>query len=57
VVHFHIHTNGEATEDEDGHAIIVPRWIIDAVWIGLMVLMWSGAAFLLVETVRELEKL
>jgi len=56
VVHFHIHTDGQATEDEDGHSIVVPRWIIDMVWIGLMALMWSGAVFLIVETIRELEK-
>jgi hypothetical protein len=56
MVHFHIHTNGEVSEDEDGHAIAVPKWIIDAVWIGLMALMWSGAVFLIVETIRELEK-
>jgi len=55
VVHFHIHTNGTAAEEgEDGHTILVPGWVVKAVWAGLAVLAWSAALFVIVAAAREL---
>lgn len=55
MVHFHIHTNG--TDSESGTRKVVSPLVINSVWIGLGLLFWTGAVFLVIETIRGFEKL
>jgi hypothetical protein len=57
MVHFHIHTNGSTTEDRDGEKVVVKPIIVNAVWIGLGLLFWVTAVFLIVEAIRGIEKI
>jgi hypothetical protein len=58
MVHFHLHTNGSASEEnEEGHAIIVNKYLVNAIWIGLGFLLWTGSILVLVRIVVEIRKL
>ena len=58
MVHFHIHTDGyDAETDGAGRRRVVRPVIINMVWVGLGVLLWVSALFLVIETIRGIEKL
>jgi hypothetical protein len=54
MVHFHIHTNGEDSEDVEGKRKIIPHWVIRSVWIGLSVFLWTAAIFIAVEAIYRI---
>ena len=57
MVHFHIHTDGRAdVENDAGRQVRVPRIIVNLVWIGLGFLLWVTAFFLIVESIRGIER-
>jgi hypothetical protein len=58
MVHFHLHTNGSATEeDEGGKAIVVSKYLVNAIWIGLGILIWAGSVLVVVRIIAEIKKL
>ena len=58
MVHFHIHANGYSEQTDDaGRQRVVSPVIINLVWIGLGVLLWTAALFLIIQAARGIEKL
>jgi len=58
MVHFHIHTNGYADEENDsGRKQVVSPIVLNMVWIGLGLLFWVAAIFLIVEAIRGVERI
>lgn len=55
MVHFHLHTNGSAEqEDADGKNRVVSPIIINMVWIGLGGFLWTASTFLVAEAIRTI---